>query len=46
MKKTLEGPVEKIEVGDLYRSAQMVATNVIRNKNKLLGSAGKADLYK
>lgn len=46
MKKTLEGPVEKIEVSDLYRSAQMVATNVIRKKNGLLGSAGKADLYK
>ncbi len=46
MKKTLEGPIEKIEISDLYRSAQMVATDVIQKKNRLLGSAGKAALYK
>jgi fructose-bisphosphate aldolase, class II len=46
LKKTLEGPIEKIEVTDLYRSAQMVATDVIRKKNLLLGSTGKAAYYK
>jgi fructose/tagatose bisphosphate aldolase len=45
LKKNLEGPIQKIEVSELFRSAQMVATDVIRKKNMLLGSTGKASQY-
>jgi fructose-bisphosphate aldolase, class II len=46
LKKTLEGPIQKIEVNEAFRAARMVATEVIRKKNMLLGSAGKAAQYK
>jgi ketose-bisphosphate aldolase len=46
LKKTLEGPLQKIEVSEAFRAARMVATEVIRKKNKLLGSAGKSSQYK
>ena len=46
LKKTLEGPLQKIEVYEAFRAARMVATEVIQKKNKLLGSAGKASQYK
>ena len=46
LKKTLEGPVQKIEVNEAFRAARMVASDVIQKKNHLLGSAGKAAQYK
>jgi len=46
LKKTLEGPLQKIEVSEAFRTARMAAIDVIRKKNKLLGSADKASQYK
>jgi fructose-bisphosphate aldolase class II len=46
LKNTLEGPIRKIEVTEAFGAARAVATEVIRKKNQLLGSAGKATQYK
>ena len=46
LKNTLEGPIRKIEVHEAFGAARAVATEVIRKKNQLLGSAGKAAQYK
>jgi len=46
LKTTLEGPIRKIEVTEAFGAARAVATEVIRKKNQLLGSAGKAAQYK
>ena len=46
LKNTLEGPIRKIEVTEAFGAARSVATEVIRKKNQLLGSAGKATQYK
>jgi fructose-bisphosphate aldolase class II len=46
LKETLSGPIGKIEVTDALGAARMAATEVIRKKNQLLGSAGKAVQYK
>jgi len=46
LKNTLEGPIRKIEVTEAFGAARAVATEVIRKKNQLLGSAGKAAQYK
>jgi fructose-bisphosphate aldolase, class II len=46
LKNTLEGPIRKIEVSEAFGAARAVATEVIRKKNQLLGSAGKAAQYK
>jgi fructose-bisphosphate aldolase, class II len=45
LKEKLDSPVQKIEVTDALGAARVAATEVIRQKNRLLGSAGKADLY-
>ena len=45
LKETLDGPIEKIEVRDAMSAARAAANEVIRRKNRLLGSAGKASLY-
>jgi fructose-bisphosphate aldolase, class II len=45
LKEKLDGPVQKIEVKDALAPARAAATEVIRQKNKLLGSAGKAICY-
>ena len=45
LKEALDGPVEKIEVHDVSSAARAAATEVIRRKNRLLGSTGKAVLY-
>jgi fructose-bisphosphate aldolase, class II len=45
LKEKLEGPIQKIEVTDALGSARLAATEVIRHKNRLLGSAGKAAQY-
>ncbi len=45
LKETLNGPVEKIEVHEAFAAARAAASEVIRRKNRLLGSSGKAGLY-
>jgi fructose-bisphosphate aldolase class II len=45
LKEKLDGPVQKIEVTDALAPARAAATEVIRQKNRLLGSAGKAAQY-
>jgi fructose/tagatose bisphosphate aldolase len=45
LKETLSGPIEKIEVSDAMSAARAAAGDVIRRKNRLLGSVGKASLY-
>ena len=46
LKNTLEGPIRKIEVTEAFGAARAVATEVIRKKNQLLGSAGQAAKFK
>ena len=45
LKETLDGPIGKIEVHEAFGAARAAATEVIRQKNQLLGSAGKATQY-
>lgn len=45
LKNTLDGPIRKIEVTEAMGAARAAATEVIRQKNQLLGSAGKATQY-
>jgi fructose-bisphosphate aldolase, class II len=45
LKDVLDGPIRKIEVTDALGAARVAATEVIRRKNQLLGSAGKARQY-
>ena len=45
LKETLDGPIEKIEVHTAFAVARAAASDVIRHKNRLLGSVGKATLY-
>ena len=45
LKEKLDGPVEKIEVKEALAPARAAATEIIRQKNRLLGSAGKAAQY-
>jgi fructose-bisphosphate aldolase class II len=42
LKDKLDGSVKKIEVHEAFGAARAAATEVIRQKNKLLGSIGKA----
>jgi fructose/tagatose bisphosphate aldolase len=46
LKQALEGPIEKTEVNEAFAAARAAASEVIRCKNQLLGSAGKATLYR
>ena len=46
LKEKLDGPIGKIEVHEAFGAARAAATEVIRQKNQLLGSAGKAAQYK
>ena len=46
LKNTLEGSIRKIEVTEAFGAARAVATEVIRKKNQLLGSAGQAAKFK
>jgi fructose-bisphosphate aldolase class II len=45
LKETLEGSIGTIEVTEALGAARAAATEVIRKKNQLLGSAGKAMEY-
>ena len=45
LKNTLDGPIRKIEVTEVMGAARAAATEVIRQKNQLLGSAGKSPPY-
>lgn len=46
LKLALEGPIEKTEVNEAFAVARAAANEVIRCKNRLLGSVGKATLYR
>jgi fructose-bisphosphate aldolase class II len=47
LKNALDGaPIGKVNVHEAFGSARSTATEVIRQKNKLLGSVGKASKYK
>lgn len=45
LKDALDGPVKKIEVHEATGAARKTATEVIRQKNKVLGSVGRASQY-
>lgn len=45
MREALDGPIEKIEAHQVFESAREAAFEVIRHKNRLLGSVGKAAQY-
>jgi fructose-bisphosphate aldolase class II len=45
LKETLEGSIRKLEVSEAMGAARSAATDVIRKKNRLLGSTGKAMEY-
>ncbi len=45
LKEKLDGPIQKVEVQEAFAPARAAATEVIRQKNRLLGSAGKAAQY-
>jgi fructose-bisphosphate aldolase, class II len=45
LKETLHGSIGSIEVTEVMGTARAAATEVIRQKNQLLGSAGKAGQY-
>jgi fructose-bisphosphate aldolase class II len=46
LRDALEGPIERTEVHEVFDTARAAAVDVIRKKNKLLGSIGKAGQYK
>ncbi len=46
VKDKLDGPINKIEVNEAFGAARAVATEIIRQKNQLLGAVGKASQYK
>ena len=45
LKAALDGPIEKIEVHEAFGAARTVASEVIRGKNRTLGSVGKIKQY-
>ena len=45
LKATLDGSIERLEAHDAFAAARAAASEVIRQKNQLLGSTGKAGLY-
>ncbi len=45
LKESLEGPIKKIEVHEVFETARAAAIEVIRKKNQLLGSVGRSAQY-
>jgi fructose-bisphosphate aldolase class II len=45
LRDTLKEPIGKLEVTEVLEAARLAATEVIREKNQLLGSTGKAVKY-
>jgi fructose-bisphosphate aldolase class II len=45
IKEKLDGPIEKIDVPEVFAAARKAAFDVICQKNRLLGSTGKAIQY-
>jgi fructose-bisphosphate aldolase class II len=45
LKDSLNGPVRTTEVNEAFSAARLAATEVIRQKNRLLGSVGKSTQY-
>lgn len=46
LKETLESPIRSLEVSDALGAARAAATQIIRQKNRLLGATGKAREYR
>jgi fructose-bisphosphate aldolase class II len=46
LKQALDGPIEKTEVNEAFAAARAAGSAVIRQKNQLLGSVGKATMYR
>ena len=45
LKETLESPIRSLEVSDALGAARAAATQIIRQKNRLLGATGKSMEY-
>ncbi len=45
IKAKLEGPIEKTDLPEVFGAARKAALDVIRQKNRLLGSTGKVGCY-
>lgn len=45
LREQLEGPVEKVDVHAVFSAARTAACQVVRQKNRLFGATGKANLY-
>ncbi|HSL43699.1 MAG TPA: class II fructose-bisphosphate aldolase, partial [Anaerolineales bacterium] len=45
LKETLESPIRTLEVSDALGAARAAATEIVRQKNRLLGATGKAGEY-
>jgi fructose-bisphosphate aldolase class II len=45
LKEKLESPIRTLEVSEALGAARAVGTEIIRQKNRLLGSSGKAGEY-
>jgi len=45
LKEKLESPIRTLEVSEALSAARAAATEIIRQKNRLLGSSGKATEY-
>jgi fructose-bisphosphate aldolase class II len=46
LKEGLDGPLAKVNVYETFGAARATAAGIIRQKNRLLGSVGKASQYK
>jgi fructose-bisphosphate aldolase class II len=45
LRQALDGPIEKVDVHEAFSAARTAACQVVRQKNRLFGAAGKARLY-
>ncbi len=45
LRQALDGPVEKVDIHEALTAARTAACQVVRQKNRLFGAAGKARLY-
>jgi fructose-bisphosphate aldolase, class II len=45
LREQLDGPVEKVDIHTAFSAARTAAYQVVRQKNRLFGAAGKAGLY-
>jgi fructose-bisphosphate aldolase class II len=45
LRQALDGPVEKVDIHEALSAARTAACQVVRQKNRLFGAAGKSGLY-